>query len=131
MTTRRLTFEPGADWVLVPQHIRPGIINYVNEHREQGDFLMALFRNDLHQTLVRADDINLVALRGIMQFVWMNVPAPAWGSPEKVQAWLDAREEPPPWYDPCPNDERGNHDPAGQPAVCRRCGAIGPLAGLP
>lgn len=90
---RRLTFEPGADWVLVPEHIRPGIIDYVNEHRAQGDFLMALFRNDLQQTLMRADEINLLELRRIVQFVWMNVPAPAWGSPEKVEAWLAAREE--------------------------------------
>lgn len=89
----RLTFEPAAEWGLVPEHIRPGIIDYVREHRAQGSFLMALFRNDLSDAVRRADETNWQHLREIVYFVWMYAPAPCWGSPEKVEAWLAAAEK--------------------------------------
>lgn len=91
---RLLTFEPGADWSLVPEHIREGIIDYVNSHREQGGFLMSVFRNDLRGAIGRADNFNILELREIVMFLNMNAPAPCWGSPEKVTAWLAAEERP-------------------------------------
>lgn len=88
MNLRQLHIDSGADWSLVPEHIRDGIRRYVEQHEEQGSFLMAVLRNDLSEAVGHADGININHMREIMQFIWMYVPALCWGTPEHVTAWL-------------------------------------------
>lgn len=72
----------------VPEHCRPGLIDYLVEGRPPGDFLRAVLENDLKDACGRADHINLRALPEYVRFLYNHAPAPSWGSPEKVQQWL-------------------------------------------
>ena len=72
---------------LLPDHIQEGIRSYVIEGHLPGDFLQAVIRNDLAQTVMRADSVNGMVLKEIIDFFNMFVPAPAWGNPEKMTAW--------------------------------------------
>jgi len=63
-----------------------------------GGFLDAVLSNNLSEALARADQGNLLVLKEIVMFIYMELPAPCWGSPEKVDAWLkqfevDKRED--------------------------------------
>lgn len=73
---------------LVPPHLRDGILNYAVDGRRIGSFLTAVVSNDLHQAVARGDDNSLAGLKGLMQFLYNYSPAPCWGSPAKVEAWI-------------------------------------------
>ena len=61
-------------------------------YRDQGvppsDFIYAVLTNNLSEAFARADEDNLKDLRDIVQYVYNYMPAKAWGTPEKVAAWL-------------------------------------------
>lgn len=72
----------------VPEHLHRGLLAYFTERRPVGHFLTALLENNLVEAMRRADDESAVALRRLVEFLWSHAPAPAWGSPENVRAWL-------------------------------------------
>jgi hypothetical protein len=72
----------------VPAHLHEGLLEYFTARRPTGGFLQAVLENDLRQACVRADDVNRVALATIVLFLHSYCPAPAWGSPAAVAAWL-------------------------------------------
>ena len=65
-----------------------GILRYVNDRVPPGDFLEAVLENDLRESFERADDDNIRSMFEIVQFVYNEIPARCWGSPEKVRDWL-------------------------------------------
>jgi len=77
-------------WLAVPKHLRLGIEDYFTWHRKQGDFLMAVLRNDFTGAVGRADSVSLLYLKQLVEYLFTCAPAHAWGSPEKVDAWLAA-----------------------------------------
>lgn len=54
-----------------------------------GGFLYAVLTNDLFAAVEAADTDNIKALKAICEYVYNQLPAGAWGSPEKVKAWLN------------------------------------------
>jgi len=74
----------------VPAAIRSSLQRYAEEHVPTGGFLRAVLENDLMETLARADKDNRAALLAICLFVYNELPASCWGSPDKVRAWLEA-----------------------------------------
>jgi len=54
---------------------------------------MAVLENDFVGTVKRADRTNLQNLVQWAEFLYWELPGNCWGSPEKVQAWLDGRED--------------------------------------
>lgn len=67
-----------------------GIIGYItHEHRFTGDFLRALLSNNLCEAVVRGDENNQAALVDWVRFLYNEVPSACWGSPAKVDAWLE------------------------------------------
>lgn len=76
----------------VPEHTRPGIINYIKHHRTPGSFLLAVFENKLKETIERADIENIQNIPAIVNFLYNYAPSNCWGSPEKVKKWLDKKE---------------------------------------
>lgn len=88
----RETFEPGARWELVPEHLREGLRRYVDERCRPGGFLVAALSNDLTSAVMRADTASLVGLHGLMLFLWDYAPGPCWGTPAKVDAWCHTIE---------------------------------------
>ena len=64
---------------------------YVDHGIPTGDFLEAVLSNDLFAAIGRADDSTLANLQGICRYVYHDIPAPCWGSPAKVNAWLSMK----------------------------------------
>lgn len=73
----------------IPEHMHEGVRAYILHGRHVGDFLTAIFSNNLALAVYRADPENLAAITGWVSFLHWEVPSPAWGSPEKVRAWQE------------------------------------------
>lgn len=82
-----------AAWTMVPEHVRQPLRDYLERSRPVGDFLTAVLSNDLGEAARRADAVNRVYLADIALFLTYHAPSAAWGSPEKVAAWLAAGED--------------------------------------
>ena len=72
----------------LPNYMLEGTRRYMRDHRPVGGVLMALFANDLRETVVRADEENSAALQQWLQFLNFYCPARSHGSPAAVDAWL-------------------------------------------
>lgn len=70
----------------IPFHCREGAEAYILTGRRTGDFLTAVFSNNLVEAAGRADDVNQ---RSLFQYASLlyNAPAACWGSLEEVKAW--------------------------------------------
>ena len=80
-----------TDYSKVPVHyMLSGMQRYVEHGIEPGSFLRAVLENDLHQAVAYADSENMKALWEWCMFIYTDIPASIWGSPEKVQAHIDA-----------------------------------------
>lgn len=73
----------------VPEHLRAGLIRYLVQRIRPGGFLVAVLKNDLAETLRRADPVSFAGLPSIRLFLDNEAPSPSWGSPAAFQAWLD------------------------------------------
>lgn len=73
--------------------IRPDIIEsiqrYVDRGIPTGGFLEALLSNDLKETCARADDDNRHTIFHIVAYCYNEIPSGCWGSPKKVEKWLN------------------------------------------
>jgi hypothetical protein len=56
-----------------------------------GDFLQAVLRNDLMETVCRADSENLSDILEICQYVYCELPAMSWRSQRHIDAWVKQR----------------------------------------
>ena len=75
----------------LPTHCRDGLAGYLaGEYKHIGSFLMAVLKNDFAMAVMKADEINSICLRAYAKFLWLEAPERAWGSPEKVKAWIEA-----------------------------------------
>lgn len=61
--------------------------NYVENGQMYGDFLYSLFSNDLMGAFSHSDLENREKLNEWTFFIYNEVPAQCWGSPEKVEKW--------------------------------------------
>jgi len=77
----------------IPEHIKESLDAYVSERRPMGDFLCAVLENNLCESFGRADEKNRLCLFEIVSYIYNELPAPCWGSPEKVTKWLMREEE--------------------------------------
>jgi hypothetical protein len=74
------------------EHLLPSFDRYVQQHRiPTGGFLQACLENNLTEAVGRADFININLLPDIVRYMYNELPADSWGSPERVQAWLARR----------------------------------------
>ena len=73
----------------IPIRMMPGIERYVSKGVPVGDFLMAVFENNLVEAMGRADDENLVNLPAYAVYLRWEMPRGSWGSKEKVKAWIE------------------------------------------
>lgn len=79
--------------IKIPNRMHRGIMAYMVDHEKPGDFLMAVFRNDLTEACARADDENKVMLFVYIGYLYNEAPSESWGSPKKVEAWLAAEAD--------------------------------------
>lgn len=78
----------------VPGHIHHGIIGYIVDNYTIGNFLRAVFENDLVEAFGRADELNRISMGNIAAFIYNYAPSPCWGSKEAVKQWLSLAEVP-------------------------------------
>ena len=76
----------------IPPRTLAGLRAYADNRVPTGGFLRAVLENDLSESIGRADPENMAALTDIVAYVFWEVPAKCWGSPEKVAAWLSRVE---------------------------------------
>jgi len=63
------------------------IFAYVEYGLPPGEFLQAVLTNDLRGATRFADPYNLTRLPSLVTWLWNEVPAPCWGSPQKYHQW--------------------------------------------
>lgn len=83
---------PVPDYSRIKQSTLDSLQRYAEHHIPTGDFLHAVLANDLRDAFGRADEENCEALFHIAAYCYNEMPGASWGSPEKVQAWLNARK---------------------------------------
>ena len=79
------------DWIIRPDMLE-SLQAYVEKRRPVGDFLTAALENDLVRACSYADDDNLNNIPAFAAWLYNECPSRAWGSPEKVRAWLIPHE---------------------------------------
>ena len=76
-----------SEWERIPPHMQSAITRYLEHGVNPGGFVTAVLENNLSEAVCRADDTNSTLLREyIMVMTWM-LPAHAWGSRSRVEAW--------------------------------------------
>jgi hypothetical protein len=83
-----VTLIPVEGETMIKQSTLDSIKRYVDDRVKPGGFLMAVLSNDLCEAFSRADDDNAKAMHEIVRYIYNEIPSSAWGSPEKVYAWL-------------------------------------------
>lgn len=75
----------------IPPHMLRNLAGYVERHEPVGGFLQAVLENDLKEACGRADSGNLHILWAYVAYLYNEAPSACWGSPAKVAAWLELR----------------------------------------
>lgn len=85
-----LSYKPiNFDRHNIPEHMRGGIERYVRAGIRPGDFLLAVFRDEFSEAVLRADFANERLLREYALFLHSGIiPDQAWGSRAKVDDWI-------------------------------------------
>ena len=78
---------------MIPECTLDGIKRYVEDRIPPGGFLTAILENKLMESFLRADKENKEALFEIVSYCYNKLPIYCWGSPEKVENWLEREEE--------------------------------------
>lgn len=75
----------------IPLRTQETIDRYVSSGCPTGSFMQAVISNDLKEACGRADVDNAAALFEIVKYLYNNVPADCWGTPERYKKWIDSR----------------------------------------
>ena len=78
---------------MIPEGTLDGIKRYVEDRIPPGGFLTAILENKLMESFLRADKENKEVLFEIVSYCYNKLPICCWGSPEKVEKWLNREEE--------------------------------------
>ena len=82
------------DYLQIPYHLRDGMRRYLEDGILPGSFLTACLENDFVEATVRASGSSAQYLKEIAQFIYNEIPEPAWGSKSKMEKWMaDKRKE--------------------------------------
>lgn len=77
----------------IPERMMIGLERYIKNHIEPGGFLMAILENNLSAACGRADAENIANLPAYVGYLYNEAPSQCHGSPEKVKAWLDEKND--------------------------------------
>lgn len=81
------------DYSILPSHMQDGMKRYLEDGIPPGDFLYLILCNDFVRAAARADIVNKLRLFNYAHFLYEEAPAIAWGSPERVQTWMDLKRK--------------------------------------
>ncbi|RKX65237.1 MAG: hypothetical protein DRP42_05075 [Tenericutes bacterium] len=77
-----------VDYTGLPEHMQAVARDYIETHYLPGDFLQAVLANNLVMAFARADATNAAAMQQWASWLYNECPSQAWGSPEKIKAWV-------------------------------------------
>jgi hypothetical protein len=82
-------FPPGF-FDTLPAHMIPSFRQYIEHHvmPDPSSFLYAVLTNDLKESFVRADHVNLAHMKNIVVFLYSKMPVEAWGDRDRVKRWV-------------------------------------------
>ena len=72
----------------IPHGMRDSLERYVNGRIKPGDFLQAVIKNDLKESVLLADYENMANLPAYVNYFYNHAPSICWGSAKKMEAWL-------------------------------------------
>ena len=73
-------------------YMQASVDRYVDDGILPGQFLRALFSNDLKGAFGAADDHNAALMQAWVRWLYTEMPVRSQGSPEKVAAWIAERQ---------------------------------------
>lgn len=76
--------------MIIPAPLMDAMLRYAFGHEPVGNFLTAVFENDLSNAIGRADSQSLVLLPALVIWIYNYAPSACWGSREKVEAWINS-----------------------------------------
>lgn len=85
--------EKGLRELHIPDHMHTAIRCHVIDREPTGDFLTSLLENNLKESVMRADHMNLTALVDWCRLLYNYCPSGCWGSPAKVKTWLEGDDD--------------------------------------
>ena len=71
----------------IPKRTKRALDKWACWAEPNGDFIMAVLRNDLMRAISRADLENQKAIVDIVKYVYNRLPSQCWGSEEAVESW--------------------------------------------
>ena len=74
----------------IPSYMHDGLVAYIADGYQPGNFLYCVLTNDLRGAVNHADGSNRAALADYVVFLTNNAPAACWCSEDKVTSWLEA-----------------------------------------
>ena len=77
-----------TDYSQLPEHMQDAAQRYIENGIRPGSFLTAVLENNLFRTVNFADETNRQSIGHWVLWLTWEIPAPAWGSKEKVDAWI-------------------------------------------
>ncbi len=81
-------FKCGLTQMVIPEYMRHGLTDYVNDGVPPGQFLAAIICNDLKAAVMYADDTNLENIPAYVNFFYNHAPMPCWGSKQAMDSWI-------------------------------------------
>lgn len=90
---QRMQRAEAAAPAIIPRLTLEALTRYAVHQIPTGGFLRAVLENKLLEAVQAADGDNLAAFVPIVQYVFNNLPAGSWGSPQVVRAWIQKRKE--------------------------------------
>lgn len=90
---QRMQRAEAAAPAIIPRRTLEALTRYAVHQIPTGGFLRAVLENKLLDAVQAADGENLAAFVPIVQYVFNNLPAASWGSPQAVRAWVQKRKE--------------------------------------
>jgi hypothetical protein len=71
-----------------PERFRGAIARYLGQRAEPGRFVRCVLENDLMGAVGAADEESARELKSLVDWCWQSLPSNAWGTKERVRAWL-------------------------------------------
>lgn len=78
---------------VIPQHMRGAMERYMEKGIHPGNFLYQLLVGNLARATAAADHINRRSLLAYGEFLWNHANPDSYGSVDKVEAWMKARQK--------------------------------------
>jgi len=70
------------------EHMAQPVLKYLTYGYHPGHFLHSVLNNEFQQAAMHADGLNKTRLHEWGMWLYNDVPAVVWGSPEKTRIWM-------------------------------------------